>query len=291
MTIQVPLSGTVVVPRDYPLNVPLPGATFTWTPPDVNQYYMSCPAGAMGTRYWTLPITPYGALGGGVYATNVAGIGVMVMNKTTPFPTSASYSSSGAYDYYWGTQNLIYAFVRTGTASSGAVTGGQVPTVQYSFDPSLVVYNASAVGSVSFVAAACQTPDVMVPLGTHKSSEFSGIGSFTSSTSFNVSLNSCPGGMNSIQYRIDPSTAVLNSAQSVVALDASSPTPATGVGVQLLDNGGSAFPLMSWQTFSGYSPTTSGSYSIPLKARYYQTGSTVGPGNANSSMTFTMLYQ
>ena len=107
-----------------------------------------------------------------------------------------------------------------------------------------------------------------------------------------ASLNSCPAGMNTVQYRIDPVTSVLNSAQSVVALDNSASTSsATGVGVQLLDGNGAVFPLSTYKTFAGYDKTNGGSYTIPFKARYYQTATRVTPGAANTSMTFTMLYQ
>lgn len=97
--------------------------------------------------------------------------------------------------------------------------------------------------------------------------------------------------MNGITYQIDPTTTVLNTANSVVALDASFSSPATGVGVQLLSDAGTPLPLSTPQTLNGYSSATGGDYTIPLKARYYQTGAIVGPGAANTSMTFTMSYQ
>ncbi len=112
---------------------------------------------------------------------------------------------------------------------------------------------------------------------------------FTAAVSFNLNLNNCPAGMNTVQYRVDPTTTVLNSSQSVVALDASS--GASGIGVQLLNGAGAVFPLSTYQTYSGYSKSTGGSYSIAFKARYYQTGATVGAGAANTSMTVTLLYQ
>jgi len=146
--------------------------------------------------------------------------------------------------------------------------------------------------SIVFVTGACQTPDVLVQLGSHSPSEFKGVGTFTGSTSFNIALNSCPAGLGAvlqpaIQYRIDPVTTVVNSAQSVVALSAGS--SATGVGVQLLDNAGAVLPLSKLKTFSGYN-SGGGNFTIPLKARYYQTDSNVGAGTANTTMTFTMTY-
>lgn len=132
------------------------------------------------------------------------------------------------------------------------------------------------------------TPDVRVNLLSHATSALGGIGSTTQPVDFNVGLNGCAAGM-SIQYTIDPATAVVSSANSVVALDASS--SASGVGVQLLNSAGTApFPLSTKQTLTS-SSSSSMTYSIPLKARYYQTAASVSAGTANSSMFFTLYYQ
>jgi major type 1 subunit fimbrin (pilin) len=146
--------------------------------------------------------------------------------------------------------------------------------------------------STTIQVAACTTPDVLVKLGTHSSTEagLASIGGTTQAVGFNVKLNNCPAGMNSIQYRIEPATPVVNSAQSVVALDGSS--SASGVGVQLLNAAGTAAAPLStttFQTFSGYNNATGGSYTIPFQARYFRTGN-ITPGTANTSMTFTMQY-
>jgi type 1 fimbria pilin len=37
--------------------------------------------------------------------------------------------------------------------------------------------------------------------------------------------------------------------------------------------------------------STGGSFSVPLKARYYQTGDTITTGTANGVLSFTMTYQ
>jgi major type 1 subunit fimbrin (pilin) len=135
----------------------------------------------------------------------------------------------------------------------------------------------------------CVTPDVQVPLGQHKVSELKGIGTFTSSSAFKIALNSCPTGMTSVSYQIDALTTILSSSASVVALDSRS--SAVGVGVQLLDGSGNVFPLGTAKVLSGYSSASGGNLTIPLQARYYQTGSTVTGGIANTAMTFTMTYQ
>ncbi|MEM5372073.1 fimbrial protein [Paraburkholderia azotifigens] len=241
-----------------------------------------------------------------VYATNYPGIGIAVgwYDNVSPYgqyddgpvPLSLSgYVSSG----FTVAGGMIYmAFVKTGTISGGTLAGQSVAQLV----PITATTSGTATNITKFygnadtfsfptmnvVAASCTTPDVSVPLGTWSTTSFTGAGSTTTAVGFNVSLNNCPAGMNSISYRVDPTTSVLNSPNSVVALDSSS--TATGVGVQLLNNSSNPLPLSSYQTFSGYSSSTGGSYTIPLKARYYQTGATVGPGPANTSMTLTMQY-
>ncbi|RDI99213.1 type 1 fimbrial protein [Dyella solisilvae] len=153
-----------------------------------------------------------------------------------------------------------------------------------------VVRDSLVITSAAIVPRACTTPNVVVRLGKHMQSEFMGEGYTTAAVRFQIDLNNCPAGMTSIAYRIDAATTVLDATQSVVALDGSS--SATGVGVQLLDGSGTtSFPLGRAVNFEGYDPHAGGSYSIPLKARYYQTGSSVGVGPANTSMTFTMIYE
>lgn len=160
--------------------------------------------------------------------------------------------------------------------SSATLQGA--PVVLFSFTP------------VNIVVGACTTPDVVVPMGTHSTRELSGMNSYTPSVGFNIGISNCPAGLNAVQYQIDPTTMVVNSSQSVVALDSSS--TASGIGVQLLNGDGTAaFPLSAYQSLSSYNSGTGGSYTVPFRARYYQTSSTVSPGAANTAMSVIMLYQ
>lgn len=191
------------------------------------------------------------------------------------------------------------AVIKTGPVSTAGVIGGDTigqatlgvnPGSGFVMDLPGTVRDMLNMSPVAIVPSACTTPDVVVALGKHMQTEFTGVDSTSRATSFSISLNGCPAGMTGIEYRIDPVTTVVNNAQSVVALDGSS--SARGVGVQLLDSTGTApFPLGQWTRFNEYDPATGGSYSIPLKARYYQTDASIGVGTANTSMTFTMTYE
>ncbi|HCT7898523.1 TPA: fimbrial protein [Enterobacter cloacae] len=63
---------------------------------------------------------------------------------------------------------------------------------------------------------------------------------------------------------------------------------ATGVGIQLLYNN---LPMMLGSDVAVGTSNTGGSFSIPLKARYYQTGERITPGTANGVLSFTMTYR
>jgi major type 1 subunit fimbrin (pilin) len=186
-------------------------------------------------------------------------------------------------------------FVKIGPITAGTTRGGLIlnmsgyTTNYYSHNFGLVASGSTFSMSTAAIAmAGCTTPDVLVPMGTHSSSEMGSVGATTAAVNVTINVNGCPAGMNTINYRVDPTTTVVNSAQSVVALDSSS--SAAGVGVQLLNSAGTAaLPLSTYQTSSGYNKTTGGSFTIPLKARFYRTGA-ITPGTAKTSMTFTMQY-
>lgn len=189
------------------------------------------------------------------------------------------------------------ALVKIGPIASGVMNPyvfGYGGAYQGALSPRIPAPGSSQVtyslgNPVEFVVLSCETPDVTVPLGTWLKSSFTGIGYTTNSAPVDIKLNNCPAGMNSISYSIDATTPIVSTPLSVVALDGTS--TATGVGVQLLDtNGTTPFPLATTKAFGLYSPATGGSYTIPLKARYYQTSPSVTEGTANTGMTFTMTY-
>lgn len=285
--------------------------------------YGIAPSGPQKTSYtWTNGGQTYALYDVGVPGVALA-VGFSVAITLTPgngcvtgwtawAPVNADSASNRNYHVCWAGTNSTANFTvgsqiqatlvatggpyQTGTTTSGTLfMGYATTTTNQNVTPGTTAPGNNAplnylFSAVRIVAQACTTPDVVVPLGTHSAKEMGSVGATTAATSFSISLNNCPSGLKSIQYRIDPVTTVLDAQQSVVALDSSS--SATGVGVQLLNAAGTAAtPLQSWQTLSSYNSSTGGSYSLPLSARYYQTSSTIAPGPANTSMTFTMQYQ
>lgn len=284
----------VTVPRNAPVGTVLATVQLpAGGPTSYVGYFASCTS--PGNAYWYFNGGAAAASPSNTASTNIPGIGLRFFflndNGQSFQFYPAGYGATGAYagQWNWYTAGNAYfgvQIVLTGTPSGGQVNGVVNATV--TLDSLLVTSITTSFFNVTVLS--CITPNVTVPMGTHNKSELKGVGTGTAAVSFNLSLNSCPAGMNNIKYEIDPATTVVGSATNgVVTLDATS--TATGVGVQLQNNAGTAFPLGSLQTISGYNSTTGGNYTIPLKARYYQTGATVGPGTANTSMTFTMNYQ
>ncbi|QXH42962.1 fimbrial protein [Pseudomonas sessilinigenes] len=186
------------------------------------------------------------------------------------------------------------ALVKTGPITAGTISGG--PLIEAAATIYNGVYEIETKGRKTFSltptivkVAACTTPDVTVSMGSHKQSVFKGVGTTTPSVAFNLGVNACPAGLNAIQYQFIPINAVLDAANGVLALSGDS--TATGIGLQLKDGNGNALKYRTQYVLTNYNRATGGSYTIPLRAAYYQTGQRVTPGSANTVLTFTMNYQ
>jgi len=295
LNITMAVSGTYTVPRDMPVGTVIYSYP-TQTPVGVT--VLSCTE-TTGTYYVGSTTPPHGPQEATykTYPTNIPGIGVRFMNPNNGsfYPQTSSYTQNGWWSAISATHEYVLQFVKVAPVTgSGIVQAADITafTGQLNSNSGLWTYlNWIPAGSVQFINGTCITPDVAVDLGQHPKTEFTGVNAKTALVPFTIKLNSCPAGMTSIKYRIDPATTVQIPAQSVVALDATS--TATGVGIQLLDGAGAVHPLGSGtdRLFSGYNPATGGDYTIPLQARYYQTSTSVTSGHANTTMTFTMTYQ
>lgn len=287
--IQLDLGGGVhMVPRDAPVGTVLYEVRKKF--PD-GEYYATCTPLTQTARHWDLPTTPLPLVGGNTYQTGVQGIGVKVSSLGNPFPRSSQpLSDSITVDYWWGTTDLVYSFVKTGPISGGTVNGASLPRVRYSLDNhALLIYDAAAVGTTTFVTGACGTPDVEVNMETQKTSAFTGIGTRVGMRDFDIALNQCPPGLKSITYSLNAVNGVVDATNAVARLGGSS--TATGVGVQITDRSNNPITFGSARTAAAYRPAEGGNISIPLRAWYYQTGAQVAAGRADAYVEFTMSYQ
>lgn len=290
VSMTVNMGGLVNVPRDYlgsdffymaetPTLVP---ATGSWT--------ALCPDGntqrtvAISSGYGPVPGMP------GVYGTGVPGIGVKVLLEGMMVgDSSPTYGFVALYGPYYG---LKYQFVLTtpGPISGGVIDGSKLPVVQFWYGD-LLVATGNATGTLNLLPLTCYASNVSVNLGVHQLNEFAGQNKpvTTAPVPFDVSVNGCAGGLNSVSVSLMPNTTSMGNG--VVSL--SSDSNAQGVGVQILDDQGNpaVFSSAPQYYYAYVSGPNSWSGKRRFAARYYQTGAAVKPGTANAVLTFTMYYQ
>jgi len=233
-----------------------------------------------------------------VMPTNIAGVGYrlkMIIDGSTwrympwnyPRPTtSTTYSFSPD-------SKIVLEVVKT----SRVVGAGRLDGVSYlmmailnaTISRSFPILEVPIRGSsgVGIVPQACTVTNqsINVPMGNVMRNHFSGVGSTAGDRAFNVSLN-CRY-QAGVSIRLD-ATADASRVRGVLALDSSSGgTTAGGVGIQILQN--NAAVTFGQNKSVGSAPGT-GSYDIPFVARYYQTGTSISPGEANGTATFTLTY-
>lgn len=132
-------------------------------------------------------------------------------------------------------------------------------------------------------AVPCAADPTVVTLPTVYASTFTGTGSVSGQTAFNLQLT-CSGKSN-----LAITLATSNPQAGVPGVVA--PTSGTGyaqnVGVQIPD--GSGRPATFGTAIPAGQPTN-GPYSVPFSARYYQTGANVSGGKVTATATYTLTY-
>ena len=246
-----------------------------------------------------------------IYSTNIAGIGYAVG------VTSVS-NCNNAYTYYVdGTNDMGGNKNTKGVCGAGGILTFQPITAQANIQfyktaqttgtgnlavgkaGAFILYNQgttfepeSAINIPAFnvksVACSVQNTAIVVPMGTVEKRAFKGPGTWPGDANtrfFQITLN-CDSTTN-IFFRIDGSAQ--NASQGILNLSAAN-DGASGVGIQLLYKD---VPLpLSTETYLGVANTPgSRDYIVPLKARYYQTGSNITTGTAKASATFTIIYR
>ncbi|MER2046536.1 MAG: fimbrial protein [Pantoea agglomerans] len=244
-----------------------------------------------------------------IYSTDVAGIGYAVgatsVNNCNNYTTYVNGSNTGdgnannklmcAVNGLMGNQPItaraLIQFYKTAqTTGTGTVSARQVGSFILRNDQSnwSLPESAFSIAAFSVTTLACSLSNtvISVPMGTVEKRAFRGQGTWpgdANTRNFTIPLN-CNAGTR-VNVQIDGSAQ--NASQGVLNLTGGSGS-ASGVGIQLLFNG-SPLPLAT-PILTG-TASSEGAYSIPLQARYYQTGSNITPGTANASATFTLTYQ
>ncbi|MFY4259594.1 fimbrial protein [Achromobacter xylosoxidans] len=317
----LPLPAAVVVARDSPVGTPIT----PWIESPIVEYIRcgGAPPAERAQQAWRLNMTlsqtsgrySEAGLNYVIYATGVPGVGVVAdssgpYNGQCSFPRLSASPSGTTYQransHYCTQSSSFNGGVRIRLIKTGAVQNGVMPPMVFgqvqtmrSRDQRLSIFQAGnfifgnrftyGFGSTQIVGLTCTTSDVDVNMRTHLVSAFSGNGAVSPAQAFQIRMLNCPAGLRSIQYRIDPTTAVVPGMPGTVTLQGAN--AARGIGLQLLDASNRAVQLGQWLSYTQYNSATGGSYDISLRARYIRTGGAVQPGEANVRMTFTMNYQ
>ncbi|MBD7953628.1 type 1 fimbrial protein [Stenotrophomonas sp. Sa5BUN4] len=317
--VTMPLQGTITVGADVPVGSVIYYSGHSATIPGA----VVC-GGGTGRSDWQLeyigdPGVPVPGRAG-FYATRIPGVAIRWWRASKTVPDVIVSDSLGAgYLRRDILPTLTFELIKTGPISPGTLLASSLPTprmvVRWGPGMELEAYEANVQGQLNVVIGTCNVRDATVPLGSHPARLLTGPGSATPWVDFSVALEQCPvfpgwrrsfhtsnsgtaerlseGRANAIGFRIDPQTAILDAAQSVMALQRAPGTvPAQGVGIQV------ALPN---DTPVGYgvfrasglvlSDTPNGRYTIPLRARYYQTEERVRGGPANGAMVVTLRYE
>ena len=245
-----------------------------------------------------------------IYSTNIAGIGyaigaTSVSNCNTTGYVDGSNSPDTNLDnrIICTTNGLlpnqpVTAQVRIQFYKTAQTTGSGRLTLSGSAGSFILLNTYGAVGwsaesfvsvasfNVKSVACSVKNTAIAVPMGAIVKRAFKGPGTWpddANTRSFGIDL-ACDAGTK-INFQIDGSAQ--DASRGILNLTGGNGS-ATGVGIQLLYKDA---PLVLSSVINNGVVSGSGNYSIPIKARYYQTASNITSGTANASATFTLTYQ
>lgn len=265
-----------------------------------------------------------------VFPTNIPGIGAVItiinVGINSSFP--ATWENTTSIGYGTTTQGLgqfargEIQFIKTGPIAPGIqqIQGAALPTFRVvsgsnsPFVMSNVFINLNFTGTTTVHTKTCQlaTSDIQVDLGSHELAGFNSPGKATEWKNFDIVLQGCPPfygygnySLNELSGKLTGSSTdnvvsivfrstsgVVEGNSSLAKLDEGAGA-ATGVGIELSrrDISGS-IPMDGSGSFNlpNLPKEDNTTYTLPLKARYVQTDTTVTPGPANGSVVFTITY-
>lgn len=239
------------------------------------------------------------------YPTQIAGVGTRIRFGGNTiirgyWPQSYNYGNQQSSPIN-SSATLILEFVKTGPITSGGKVTGEIGGwfVENGATQVVSILVDGSIGIVPQVPTCSVTvPSINVQMGNVPAGAFTGVGSSSPSPEgFDIDL-SCSQGDGTTPVSIYTTlTDATNPANRSDVLSLSANSQATGVGIQIMQNGkplsygpDSAAPGNTNQWLAG-STTGGGSFKIPLTASYIQTQPNIRVGSANGVATFTMSYQ
>ena len=159
--------------------------------------------------------------------------------------------------------------------TANAATGGTITITGKVIAPTCSVSNATA-GNLS------------VNLPTVLTSAFSGSGSTTGATPFNLALTGCPTNPSGVQVAAQFSGTGINATDGNLINTAAS---GSNVEVQLTNSAGTAINLKTTPTPVTATVDASGNATLNYQAQYYAAVGAVTGGAVQASVQYTLTYQ
>lgn len=214
------------------------------------------------------------------YETGIPGLGYRITHPTdylTPYPQNSQNVTTTTFSVSSGLQ-----LIKTGPIASGSVlAAGDLADWQWG---ALTPETFRLGNSITFTTPSCTIAanPINVALPVVTTSAFTGVGSISGKTPFQIQLN-CPTG--TAVAKITMHTATPDSHPGVV--QPSGAGYAAGIGVQVLDSNSNPMLFETQTVVTPPNATTS----IPYFAQYFQTASAVTGGAVKATVTFDIFYQ
>ncbi|WP_080417231.1 fimbrial protein [Burkholderia ubonensis] len=234
-----------------------------------------------------------------IYPTSVPNIGMRLFSSNRILP----FASGSATNVTWDKNYVLtIELVKTGNITAAGVLSGSY--AQYRVNSAngqlLVDYRFSQPVLIQPKVPTCKvaTPLITVPMGTVHTHSFQGVGTTTPPRMFSISLT-CSGGSAGTSTNAHVTlTDATTPGNTSTTLSMSKDSTASGIGVQILKGDAllrfgpdSAAVGNTNQWHAGTIAQGQAGLTIPLSARYVQTGAKVSAGSANARATFTLSYQ
>ncbi|WP_321959006.1 fimbrial protein [Burkholderia cenocepacia] len=237
-----------------------------------------------------------------IYPTSIPNIGIRLVYKSgasLPLRTG----NVGQVTLYWDPAYVFkLQFVKTGEITAGGTLTGAYAHFRAgsASGDQLVEFRFAKPVKIRPRIPTCKvaTPVVTVPMETMVKSQFTGVGSTSNASVFDISLSCSGGNAGTATNAYVTLTDATDAKNTSTTLSLSNDSTASGVGLQVLNAGkplgfgpDSAAVGNTNQWFAGTVKQGQAALKIPLSARYVQTGPTVTEGVANARATFTLSYQ
>ncbi|MDR6714648.1 type 1 fimbria pilin [Pseudomonas hunanensis] len=318
------LTANLWVPRDAPIGTVIGPLEQRYNVGNDARLGVNC-NNVTGTEYLTAQVAntapifagslpPIGGqdLNGRVLQTDVPGIGIHVRldnpytgggvaNYWTPDSwTSVPYtgyhnSATGPLAIEMANLRVYLTLIKTGAIPPGPNSFNGQKLLSGTYSDVGTVMRAHLHGTVTRAECTLR-PDAVsadpVDLGDHELSVFTAEHTTTPSVPFHITLNDCeddPAASTATAYiNFDGVSGSTPIQHDLGLFSLNSVASATGIGIQLLHADGTPVRL---QQDLAIKPLTVGDTQLHFQARYYQTHSSVKPGSAEGTLSFTVSYR